>query len=193
MKNITKQLQDLANHMDAITDEAISLRKDDINTMKSIAKAVNAGDRTLKDIAGECNYYKWQTNCPKASAIYGRLAECKTRKQFAAILETIEETPRYFAADRVYKVSPAGFVTVWNNTGREWVDVDLSIINLINMGAMEVTEADVNAYTTINTGRAVYSTDKGRHFVQVDSKHLYEFNNEHDAVSYANRINGVQS
>ena len=45
----------------------------------------------------------------------------------------------------------------------------------------------------IYTGRAVYSTDKGRHFVQVDSKHLYEFNNEHDAVSYANRINGVQS
>lgn len=189
MTNITKQLQDLANHMDTITNEAISLRKDDINTMKSIAKAVKAGDRTLKDIAGECNYYKWQTNCPKASAIYGRLAECKTRKQFAAILETIEETPRYFVADRVYKVSPAGFVTVWNNTGREWVDVDLSIINLINMGAMEVTEADVNAYT----GRAVYSTDKGRHFVQVDGKHLYEFNDEHDAVSYANRINGVQS
>ncbi len=104
-----------------------------------------------------------------------------------------KETPRYFAADRVYKVSPAGFVTVWNNTGREWVDVDLSIINLINMGAMEVTEADVNAYTTINNGRAVYSTDKGRHFVQVDGKHLYEFNDEHDAVSYANRINGVQS
>lgn len=104
-----------------------------------------------------------------------------------------KETPRYFAADFVYKVSPAGFVTVWNNVHREWRDIDLSIINLINMGAMEVTEADVNAYTTINTGRAVYSTDKGRHFVQVDGKHLYEFNNEHDAVSYANRINGVQS
>lgn len=43
----------------------------------------------------------------------------------------------------------------------------------------------------IYTGRAVYSTDKGRHFVQVDSKHLYEFNNEHDAISYANRINGL--
>lgn len=66
------------------------MRKDDINTLKNIAEAVNAGDRTLRDIAGECNYYKWQTNCQKASAIYGRLAECKTRKQFAAILETID-------------------------------------------------------------------------------------------------------
>lgn len=168
----------------------VSLRKDDINTLKSIAKAVNAGDRTLKDIAGECNYYKWQTNCQKASAIYGRLAECKTRKQFAAILETIEEAPRYFVADRVYKVSPAGFVTVWNNTGREWVDVELSIINLINMGA---TEADVNAYTTIPL--ATVSTDKGRWFVLVNAnnnrQHLYEFHNEQDAVEYANRINGL--
>ncbi|UVD31658.1 hypothetical protein Pondi_00017 [Escherichia phage Pondi] len=74
-------------------------------------------------------------------------------------------------------------------TGREWVDVELSIVNLINMGAVEVTEADVKAYTTIP--RAVYSTDKGRHFVQVDGKHLYEFNDEHDAVIYANRINGL--
>lgn len=63
---------------------------------------------------------------------------------------TNKETPRYFAADFVYKVSPAGFVTVWNNVHREWRDINLSIINLINMGAMEVTEADINAYTTIN-------------------------------------------
>lgn len=104
-----------------------------------------------------------------------------------------KETPRYFAADFVYKVSESGFVTVWNNVHREWREINLSIVNLINMGAAEVTEADVNAYTTINNGRAVYSTDKGRHFVQVDGKHLYEFASDFDAVSYANRINGVQS
>ena len=185
-----------ADHDEALKmnrEHTTNLRKDDINTLKSIAKAVNAGDRTLKDSAGECNYYKWQTNCPKASAIYGRLAECKTRKQFAAILETIEEAPRYFVADRVYKVSPAGFVTVWNNTGREWVDVDLSIINLINMGATEVTEADINAYTTIPL--ATVSTDKGRWFVLVNAnnnrQHLYEFHNEQDAVEYAQRVNGL--
>lgn len=57
-----------------------------------------------------------------------------------------------------------------------------------------ITDAAISLHKDdINTGRAVYSTDKGRHFVQVDSKHLYEFNNEHDAVNYANRINGVQS
>lgn len=65
------------------------MRKDDINTLVSIAEAVEAGKRTPKDIAGECSFYQQQTNCQKASAIYGRLAECKTRKQFAAILETI--------------------------------------------------------------------------------------------------------
>lgn len=43
----------------------------------------------------------------------------------------------------------------------------------------------------INNGRAVYSTDKGRHFVQVDGKHLYEFSSECDAVDYAERINGL--
>ena len=58
---------------------------------------------------------------------------------------------------------------------------------------VQTAERMIRDNTTINTGRAVYSTDKGRHFVQVDGKHLYEFNDEHDAVSYANRINGVQS
>lgn len=53
-----------------------------------------------------------------------------------------KETPRYFVADLVYKVSKSGFVYRWDN---EWVDTDLSIINLINMGAAEVTEADINA------------------------------------------------
>ena len=65
------------------------MRKEDINTLISIAEAVEAGKRSPKDIAGECSFYQQQTNCPKAAAIYGRLAGCKTRKQLAAILETI--------------------------------------------------------------------------------------------------------
>lgn len=65
------------------------MHNDDINTLASIAKAVEAGKRSPKDIAGECSFYQQQTNCRKASAIYGRLAECKTRKQLSAILEAI--------------------------------------------------------------------------------------------------------
>lgn len=68
-------------------------------------------------------------------------------------------------------------------------DLDLTVE--FNRKRFEQLQAQLTDF--INTGRAVYSTDKGRHFVQVDSKHLYEFNNEYDAVNYANRINGVQS
>lgn len=122
------------------------------------------------------------------------LTICFERKRFEQLQQQLtdfinKETPRYFMADSIYKVSKSGFVYRWVNESREWVDVDLSIINLINMGALEVTEADINAYTTITNGRAVYSTDKGRHFVQVDGKHLYEFSSECDAVDYAERIN----
>lgn len=118
------------------------------------------------------------------------------RKQFEIKQQQLtdfinKETPRYFVADSVYKVSKSGFVYRWNNESREWVDIQIGIRNLINMGALEVTEADINAYTTITNGRAVYSTDKGRHFVMLDGKHLYEFDDEYNAVSYANRINGL--
>ena len=89
-------------------------------------------------------------------------------------------TNRYFAADYIYKVTPSGVVYRWD---KDWVESD---VNLINMGATEISEADI----TIDTERAVYSTDKGRHFILVDSKHLYEFHNEQDAVEYAQRVNG---
>lgn len=125
------------------------------------------------------------------------LTVCFNRKEFerkkaklAAFIYK-EDVQRYFVADYVYKVSPSGFVYRWLNEIREWVDVELSIVNLINMGAVEVTEADINAYTTIGNGRAVYSTDKGRHFVLLDGKHLYEFDNEYNAVEYAQRTNGL--
>lgn len=124
------------------------------------------------------------------------LTVCFNRKRFEQLQQQLtdfinKETPRYFVADSVYKVSKSGFVYRWVNAVHEWRDITIGIRNLINMGALEVTEADINAYTTINNGRAVYSTDKGRHFVQVDGKHLYEFSSECDAVDYAERINGL--
>lgn len=174
MTTIANQLQDLATRMDTITDECIS-RDQRINAHNDLCDLAKAPQHLY---AGE----------------ELDLTICFNRKEFERKQQQLtdfinKETPRYFAADFVYKVSKSGFVYRWVNESQEWVDVELSIVNLINMGAAEVTEADIKAYTTIP--RAVYSTDKGRHFVQVDGKHLYEFNDEHDAVSYANRINGL--
>lgn len=176
MTTIANQLQDLANHMDTITDEALCVDPR-ITTHNDLCDLAQAPQHLY---AGE----------------ELDLTVCFNRKEFerkqAALAAFInkEETPRYFVADFVYKVTPSGFVYRWLNGTKEWASINLSIVNLINMGALEVTEADINAYTTIGNGRAVYSTDKGRHFVMLDSKHLYEFSNEFDAVSYANRING---
>lgn len=176
MTTIANQLQALANHMDTITDEALFVdpRITNHNDMCDLVKApqhLYAGEEL-------------------------DLTVCFNRKRFEQLQAQLtdfinKETPRYFVADFVYKVSKSGFVYRWVNESREWVDIQIGIINLINMGAMEVTEADINAYTTINNGRAVYSTDKGRHFVRVDGKHLYEFSSECDAVDYAERINGL--
>ena len=69
-------------------------------------------------------------------------------------------------------------------------ELDLTVC--FNRKRFEQLQAQLTDFINlINTGRAVYSTDKGRHFVQVDGKHLYEFSSECDAVDYANRINGL--
>lgn len=64
-------------------------------------------------------------------------------------------------------------------------ELDLTVC--FNRRRFDKLRADLLAW--YQTPRAVYSTDKGRHFVQVDGKHLYEFSSDYDAVSYANRIN----
>lgn len=175
MTTIAKQLQDLATRMDVITDDCIS-RDARINAHNDLCDLAKAPQHLY--VGEELD-----------------LTICFNRKRFEQLQAQLtdfinKETPRYFVADSVYKVSKSGFVYRWVNESREWVDIQIGIRNLINMGALEVTEADINAYTTITNGRAVYSTDKGRHFVMLDGKHLYEFDDEYNAVSYANRING---
>lgn len=81
------------------------------------------------------------------------LTVCFNRKRFEQKQQQLndfinKETPRYFAGDYIYKVSKSGFVQRWTNESG-WLDCEYSIVNLINMGCSEVTEADINAYTTI--------------------------------------------
>lgn len=66
-----------------------TLTKVDVLTIQGIMDEVNAGKRKLKDIAHDCRYYFHQTNSDYASAIFARLGDCKTRKQFNEVFDSI--------------------------------------------------------------------------------------------------------
>lgn len=119
------------------------------------------------------------------------LTVCFNRKSFERLQQQLndfinKETPRYFKTNTLYKVSTSGFVERWSIT-RGWLDCTFSIIDLINFGGKEITEAEFNA--TISSDRATISAKGDLWYVMVDGKHLYEFDNEYDAVEYAQRVN----
>lgn len=60
----------------------------DRNTVNSIIADVEAGKRTIKAIAKECNIFETQADTDYAKACYARLADCKTRAQFKAVAAT---------------------------------------------------------------------------------------------------------
>lgn len=120
------------------------------------------------------------------------LTVCFNRKRFEELQAQLtafinKETPRYFVTNNTYKVTRSGFVYRWSAGKGDWIECCLSIVDLINFGGKEITQADFTD-SIINT-RAKISQDGERWFVMVDSKHLYEFDNEYDAVSYAQRVN----
>lgn len=61
----------------------------DINTINGVKREVEAGKKSLKAIAEECRIYEYQSDNEKAQAIYARLSDCATRKEFAAVFATI--------------------------------------------------------------------------------------------------------
>lgn len=56
------------------------------NTLNEVAMQIQVARRSVKDIAGECQFYLKQTNDAEAKEIFANLASCKTRKQMIAIL-----------------------------------------------------------------------------------------------------------
>lgn len=61
----------------------------DINTINGIKADIESGKRTLKAIAKECGIFETQADTDYAKACYARLADCKTRKDFHAVIESI--------------------------------------------------------------------------------------------------------
>lgn len=61
----------------------------DTNTIKGIKEDVAAGKRTLKAIAAECQMFEAQADNDEAKAIYARLADCSSRKEFNAVFASL--------------------------------------------------------------------------------------------------------
>ena len=60
-----------------------------INTIKSIELDIITGKRSLKNIAAECKIFEVQANSDEAKAVYARLSDCKTRKEFSSVFSSL--------------------------------------------------------------------------------------------------------
>lgn len=60
------------------------------NTIKSISDDLAAGKRTVKAIAAECAMFETQIEGDYMKACFARLADCRTRKDFAAVIASID-------------------------------------------------------------------------------------------------------
>lgn len=58
------------------------------NTLNEVAMQIQVQRRSVKDIAGECAFYAQQTNDIEAKTLFGKLSECKTRKQMSLVLDS---------------------------------------------------------------------------------------------------------
>ncbi len=60
-----------------------------INTLELLKGDVANGKRTLKNLAAECRYYELQATDDYSKAIFARLSDCTTRKEFNAVFASI--------------------------------------------------------------------------------------------------------
>ncbi|CAJ42279.1 hypothetical protein rtp75 [Escherichia phage Rtp] len=56
------------------------------NTLNEIAMQIQVARRAVKDIACDCAFYAKQANDIEAKTLFGKLSECKTRKQMSLVL-----------------------------------------------------------------------------------------------------------
>lgn len=59
------------------------------NTVYDIKAALQIGKRTLKAIAAECALFEAQVQDDASKAVFARLADCKTRKQFNEVIKSL--------------------------------------------------------------------------------------------------------
>lgn len=59
------------------------------NTIKSIEADLANGKRKVKDIAAECKIFEVQTEDELHQSIFARLSDCKSRKDFAMVINSL--------------------------------------------------------------------------------------------------------
>lgn len=62
----------------------------DLNTLKGIRRDLLNKKFTVMSIASECSIYETQSTCEYAQSIYTSLADCTTRKQMYAVLDSVD-------------------------------------------------------------------------------------------------------
>lgn len=65
------------------------LDRDVINTLKGIKDDLAHGKRTVKKIAEECKHFEKQIKDEYAQSVFARLADCKNRKEFETVLNSL--------------------------------------------------------------------------------------------------------
>lgn len=60
-----------------------------INTLKGIEADLTKGKRTVKAIAKECALFESQSNDDRSKSIFASLANCKTRKEFSNVMNSL--------------------------------------------------------------------------------------------------------
>jgi hypothetical protein len=56
------------------------------NTLNEVAMQIQVQRRSVKDIASDCAFYAKQVQDLESKALFGKLSECKTRKQMQSVL-----------------------------------------------------------------------------------------------------------
>lgn len=65
------------------------LGRDVLNTLKGIKNDLVSGKRTVKKIADECKHFEKQVTDEYAQSVFARLADCKNRKDFETVLNSL--------------------------------------------------------------------------------------------------------
>lgn len=60
-----------------------------INTLNGIKEELAKGKRTVKAIAAECRIMENQVSDDYSKAVFARLSDCTSRKEFAAVFATL--------------------------------------------------------------------------------------------------------
>lgn len=60
-----------------------------LNTLNGIKADLANGKRLVKNIAAECAFFEAQVSDDLSKSIFARLADCTSRKQFNAVLNSL--------------------------------------------------------------------------------------------------------